>query len=146
MAAWESALGDRRLCVVVQARMGSSRLPGKIAALLDGHTILWHVVTRLREALGIHRRAEVVVATTDQPMDDATRGLCDGLGVCCVRGSSLDVLARFVAATCHLHDEDIVVRATADNPAYCPIRTAAILAQHLDACVDYTCVDGLSYV
>jgi spore coat polysaccharide biosynthesis protein SpsF len=137
--------------VVVQARMNSSRLPGKIVAPLAGRPILAHVVERL-VAAGQERlvtdpaRWEVLVATSTSRADDVTQELCRELGVACFRGAETDVLARYVAASKDLTDNDRVVRATADNPLYCPHRTAAIVAEHMRSRADYTCIENLSYV
>jgi spore coat polysaccharide biosynthesis protein SpsF len=136
-------LSDPSVRVVIQARMGSGRLPGKVLANLAGHPMLEFVVRRLEAA---DPRTEVLVATSTSPADDAVEELCRRLGVPCFRGSEADVLGRYVAATADLADDDIVVRATADNPFYCPRRTAAIIAQHRQLSADYTCVENLSYV
>ena len=56
------------------------------------------------------------------------------------------VLARYVDATADLADDDLVVRATADNPFYCPRRSKLIVAEHENERADYTCVERLSYV
>src|SRR5581483_12157067 len=109
-------LNERAVRVVVQARMGSARLPGKVLADLAGHPMLEFVVRRLQAAgAGL----EVLVATSRSPADDAIDDLCRHLAVPCFRGSETDVLGRYLAATADLADEDVVVRATADNPLYC---------------------------
>jgi spore coat polysaccharide biosynthesis protein SpsF len=123
--------------------MSSSRLPGKVLATLAGRPMLEFVVRRLQAAQSVE---EVIVATSTSPADDAVSECCHRLGVRCFRGSEFDVLSRYVAATADLGDDDIVVRATADNPLYCPIRTAAIIAEHRRLAADYTCIDNLSYV
>lgn len=130
--------------VVVQARMQSSRLPGKVLADLAGRPMLDYTLGRLAAACG--ERWQVVVATSISAADDLIENACLELGITCVRGSEADVLARYIAATADLADGDIVVRATADNPLYCPQRTAAIVDEHLRRGSDYTCVEQLSYV
>ena len=137
---------DKKVRIVIQARIGSARLPGKIMAPLGGEPILAHVVRRLRHAALREPHWEVWAATTALREDDATAALCDQLGVACFRGPAQDVLARFVLATADLGDEDVVVRATADNPLYCPERARMIVAEHIRGEVDYTCVENLSYV
>lgn len=133
-----------RVRVVVQARMQSSRLPGKVLADLAGRPMLAYTVHRLAAACGESR--QVVVATSTSVADDVLEDACHGLGIECIRGSESDVLARYVAATADLGDTDIVVRATADNPLYCPHRTAGIVREHLRLGGDYTCIEQLSYV
>lgn len=138
---------ERTVRAVVQARMRSSRLPGKIMARLAGEPILAHVVRRLQSArLPAHAHFDVLVATTVSPADDVTEELCCQIGAHCFRGSEEDVLARYVAATADLADDDTVLRATADNPLYCPRRTARIVSEHLRRRADYTCISNLSYV
>jgi spore coat polysaccharide biosynthesis protein SpsF len=137
--------------VVVQARMNSSRLPGKIMLALAGRPMLAQLVRRLRAAGKVASgicpmRWDVLVATSTATADMATEALCRELGVACFRGAQDDVLARYVAASEDLADDDLVVRATADNPLYCPRRTAAIVAEHLRTGADYTCIENLSYV
>jgi spore coat polysaccharide biosynthesis protein SpsF (cytidylyltransferase family)/predicted dehydrogenase len=133
--------------IVIQARVGSSRLPGKILAPLAGEPLLAHVVRRLQAAQGhTSHTLEICVATTRDNGDDATQRLCDDLGTRCFRGPTQDVLARYVEATSDLSPDDIVLRATADNPLYCPRRTVQILHEHLQGGGDYTCIRNLSYV
>lgn len=140
-----------RVRVVIQARVGSTRLPSKIMAPLAGRPLLAHVVRRLQAARRhddpmYGREWEVTVATTTSPSDDVTERLCRELGIRCFRGSEEDVLARYVAAAAELAEDDALVRATADNPAYCPARTAAIVAEQCAAQIDYVCIENLSYV
>lgn len=136
----------KKMRVVIQARMESSRLPGKILAPIAGYPLLGHVVRRLRAAGDAEAGWEVHVATTTRPADDVTEQLCRKLGVFCFRGPSEDVLGRFVEASRDLSEDDLVIRATADNPLYCPRRSAAIVGEHNLRDADYTCVEGLSYV
>jgi spore coat polysaccharide biosynthesis protein SpsF (cytidylyltransferase family) len=146
-----------RMRVVIQARMGSSRLPGKILLPLAGEPLLGHVVRRMQAVIipwagpgEFSGRGgwplEVVVATTRSPADDAACRVAESLGAACVRGPADDVLARYLQATADLDEIDLVVRATADNPVYCPRRTAGIVQTHLARSADYTCIERLSYV
>lgn len=136
---------DAAVRVVIQARMGSTRLPGKIMAPLAGRPLLEHVVRRL-QAAGREFGApwEVMVATTNRAEDDLTEQLCGHLGVPCFRGDALDVLARYVAATADMNENAIALRATADNPLYCPRRTATVVHEHRAYEVDYTSIRELS--
>lgn len=132
--------------VVLQARVGSSRLPGKILAPVAGVPLVVYVARRLLAAAPEGVRWELIVATTILPEDDATEQLCQAHGLACFRGEPADVLARYAAAAAGLAETDLVVRATADNPAYCPWRTERLVAEHLRSGADYTCIEGLSYV
>jgi spore coat polysaccharide biosynthesis protein SpsF len=140
-------MNDFPVLVVVQARMDSSRLPGKIAAPLGDLPLLGRVVRRLQAAEAHFRPGlRVLVATTTNTADDVTASLCNALQVDFFRGSEEDVLDRYLAATAHLDDDRTMLRATADNPLYCPVRTAKIILHHLAGGGDYTSIEDLSYV
>jgi spore coat polysaccharide biosynthesis protein SpsF len=120
------------LCVV-QARTGSSRLPGKVLCELDGRPMLRYMLDRLAAL----RVDELVVATSDLPRDDAIAEIARAAGRRCVRGSESDVLARFARAL-DTHHADDVVRLTADCPLTDPEIVAAVLARHRETGADYT--------
>lgn len=96
----------------LQARMGSTRLPGKVLLRIEGKTILERAVWRLRAARTVH---EVFVLTTTLPEDDAVAAEAARLEVRIHRGPSEDVLKRYRQAADRFSPA-IVVRATADNP------------------------------
>ncbi|MFI5486918.1 cytidylyltransferase domain-containing protein [Micromonospora echinaurantiaca] len=123
-----------RIVGVVQARMGSSRLPGKVLRPLAGRSVLGRVV---RAATDSGVLADLVVATSTDPADDAVVAECDRLGVPWHRGPVDDVLTRFVGAL-RAHPGDAVMRFTAD----CPLLDPEIVA--LVAGV-YRAVPGLDY-
>mgnify|MGYP001569444008 CR=1 FL=1 len=97
---------------IIQARMGGTRLPGKVLLPLCGYSMLWHIVQRCRAAEGI---AEVVVATTDQPVDDTIVVMCQAHGIPYCRGSEHDVLDRYHQVALRFK-ADPVLRVTADCP------------------------------
>lgn len=101
-----------RTIAIIQARLGSQRFPEKMLADLGGHTLLEWVVTRVRRSTLVDR---TVVATTLEPLDDRLVAECQRLGVEVKRGSTNDVLGRFVSAL-EGESADIVVRVCADNP------------------------------
>lgn len=112
-----------RVIGVVQARMGSTRLPGKVLLPLGCHSALsW----TLRAAAESRVLDDLVVATTTDRADDAIVHECDRLEVACHRGPVEDVLARFMGAL-SAHPADAVMRFTADCPLLDPavIRTVA---------------------
>ncbi|HEY3381271.1 MAG TPA: NTP transferase domain-containing protein [Vicinamibacterales bacterium] len=123
------------LPIILQARMGSSRLPGKVLADLVGRTVFAHCVARLQRA-GV---GPVVLATSDRPGDDPLVEAAECLGIRVVRGPEDDVLQRFALAADYL-DARFFIRATADNPAVdidAPARVgAAILAGGADRVVE----------
>ncbi len=97
---------------IVQARMGSTRLPGKVLADLEGTPMLARVVTRAAAASLVD---VVMVATGDGSSDDPIGAWCAGAGIPLFRGSETDVLGRFVGAAAFAK-ADLVVRLTADCP------------------------------
>ena len=101
-----------RIVAIVQARMGSTRLPGKVLRPIAGRPLLWHIVHRLRKS---HLIEEVAVATTTNPLDDAIVEFGQEFGVSVVRGPEDDVLARFAFAA-EATDADIIVRVSSDAP------------------------------
>jgi len=102
-----------KIAAIIQARMGSTRLPGKVLMDLGGKTVLARVVSRLRRATLLH---EIVVATTDSVADNAIVRECDRLGVLFFRGSENDVLDRYYQAA-RMCSAETVVRITSDCPA-----------------------------
>ena len=105
-----------RINVVIQARTGSTRLPGKVLEDLGGHPVLEWVVRAGQAATQIDT---VIVATSTLASDDVVADLADSLGVPVVRGSENDVLSRYVAAL-DAHPADAIVRLTADCPLLDP--------------------------
>lgn len=110
-------MGTKRPVAIVQARMGSTRLPAKILKPLAGKPALWHVVDRLRQA---RRIDEVVVATTVKPADDVVEAFCSEHAIPCFRGSEEDVLDRYYQAA-KSFGADPVIRITADCPVIDPV-------------------------
>ncbi len=97
---------------IIQARMGSSRLPGKVLKDLGGETVLGRVVRRLR---GSRQISNIVVATTTEAADKVIVAECDRLKVLCFRGSEQDVLDRYYQAA-RANAAEAVVRVTSDCP------------------------------
>jgi spore coat polysaccharide biosynthesis protein SpsF len=130
----------RRAGIILQARMASSRLPGKALAPIAGQTILEHCLRRLMCA-GV---APVVLATTERSEDQRLADIAQRLGASVFRGDTEDVLGRFVA-TADAFDFDHVVRATADNPGTDIEAAGRLLAALREFNVDYACEEGLPY-
>ncbi|WP_342508881.1 glycosyltransferase family protein [Sporosarcina sp. FSL K6-2383] len=98
--------------VIIQARMGSSRLPGKILKPLGDADVLTYVTSRCRKIQGV---GEVIVATSLLPQDDAVEKWCTENGVACFRGSEDDVLDRYVQCA-KQYEPEYVMRVTSDCP------------------------------
>jgi glutamate-1-semialdehyde 2,1-aminomutase/spore coat polysaccharide biosynthesis protein SpsF len=113
---WTSEPGEGPLVAIIQARMGSSRLPGKSLAEIEKRPMLWHVIQRVKRASLVDR---VVVATSTAPADDAIEKMCRENDVPCYRGSEHDVLDRFYHAA-RAEKASQVVRITADCPLIDP--------------------------
>jgi spore coat polysaccharide biosynthesis protein SpsF len=105
-----------KIVAIIQARMGSTRLPGKVLMDLGGETVLARVLGRLRRAIMIE---EIVVATTDSAADDAIIRECERLEASCFRGSEDDVLDRYYEAA-RMFAAEAVVRITSDCPVIDP--------------------------
>src|SRR3954469_23838747 len=101
-----------RVVAVIQARMGSTRLPGKVLRPVAGKPLLWHIVHRLR---GCQLLEDIAVATTVNPADEAIVEWCNAEGVTVVRGPEENVLARYATAAEKL-DADVIVRVSSDAP------------------------------
>jgi spore coat polysaccharide biosynthesis protein SpsF len=126
--------------IVLQARLGSSRLPGKALVTIAGQTILEHCLRRLMFA-GV---APVVLATTDRPEDQALVDVARHLGASVFRGDTNDVLGRFVGAADAFGFESIV-RATGDNPGTDIEAPGRLLTALRAAEADYVHEQGLPY-
>jgi spore coat polysaccharide biosynthesis protein SpsF len=119
---------------VVQARMGSTRLPGKILADINGEPMLAHV---MRRTIAIPSVDVAVVATSALPGDDSVAEISGDNNWPCVRGSEADVLDRYHRAA-RLHGADHVLRVTADCPLLCVQEAATVIDRHLSSGNDYT--------
>lgn len=120
--------------VVIQARMGSTRLPGKVLKPIAGKALLDHVLGRLSQ---LEYPVKIVVATSDLPQDDAIAKHCLASGVVVFRGSEADVLDRYYQCGDENHFEH-VVRLTADNPFTDMEELQRLIELHLSQGNDYT--------
>jgi spore coat polysaccharide biosynthesis protein SpsF len=101
---------------IIQARMSSSRLPGKVLKDIAGRPMLQHVIERSMRARLVDG---IVVATTLDPSDDELAEFCHRQGIPCFRGSLPDVLDRYYQAARQYH-ADVIIRLTADCPLIDP--------------------------
>jgi spore coat polysaccharide biosynthesis protein SpsF len=113
-----------RVCATVEARMTSSRLPGKVLMDCLGEPFLARQVERLKR---VERLDDIIIATTVNQDDDPVVALAERLGVKHYRGSELDVMARILEAA-EAHQADVIVQTTGD----CPVIDQRIVGRALD--------------
>ncbi len=118
---------------VIEARMGSTRLPSKMMMPLAGVPIIDHVVHRAQACIGIE---EVVLATTVEPQDATLEERAAQLGIACYRGSEDDVLSRVLGAACAIGGE-VIVKISGDNPFYHPDYIDPIIAYYQNSDFDF---------
>jgi spore coat polysaccharide biosynthesis protein SpsF len=111
--------------IIVQARMTSTRLPGKVMKQVLGKPLLEYQLERLQRS---KLADQIVIATTTNQTDKPIVELCNVLSVACFRGSEDDVLSRYYGAAT-AHQADVVVRVTSDCPLIDP--------QVIDRVIDY---------
>ena len=123
------------IAVIVQARMGSTRLPGKTLADVAGKPMLARLVERARRIPGVER---VIIATTEKPADEAILKFAADLGLPAYAGSEEDVLDRFYQ-TARRFGVSVVVRVTPDCPLLDPEVSGLVVARFVEArgTVDY---------
>jgi spore coat polysaccharide biosynthesis protein SpsF len=105
-----------KVVIINQARMTSTRLPGKVLKEVLGKPLLEYQIERLRR---VKLADQIVVATTTNDTDQPIIDLCDRMSIPVYRGSENDVLARYHGAAI-AHQADVVVRVTSDCPAIDP--------------------------
>ena len=122
------------ILAILQARMGSSRLPGKVLKPLLGRPMLLRQIERVRQSRRIDK---LCIATTIEPGDDTLEDLCRQEGIDCFRGSENDVLDRFYQAA-RSRSPQSVVRLTADCPLIDPQVIDEVVDCHTAGNFDYT--------
>jgi spore coat polysaccharide biosynthesis protein SpsF len=110
---------------IVQARMGSTRLPGKVLRPIGGRPVLSWMVDRLRAASELD---ELVVATTYLPIDEPIRALCADLGILCVAGHPTDLLDRHLKVG-RAQRADAIVKIPSDCPLIDPRVVDLVVAE-----------------
>jgi spore coat polysaccharide biosynthesis protein SpsF len=117
---------------IIQARMGSSRLPGKMLKHLAGKPLIWHLIHRLQGCTSVD---EIVLATTTDKDDDALTSFGEEAGLKVVRGEASDVLGRFTLGA-EVSGADTIVRVNGDAPlidaGFIDAQVAALKAQDAD--------------
>lgn len=119
--------------LISQARMTSTRLPGKVLKEVLGKPLLAFQIERLRQVKAVN---EIIIATTGNTADDPIVDLCVELGASYYRGSEDDVLARFYYAASQAN-ADVVIRVTSDCPLIDPAIVEQIIKMYTDNSFDY---------
>lgn len=124
------------IIAIIQARTGSTRLPGKVLYPLNGQPALEHVVTRTAHADSV---TDVVVATSTEPQDDVIAQYAPAFGADVIRGNESNVLSRFKRAV-EEFDPDVVLRITGDCPLISPTFIDAAIDRLRNGAIDYVTV------
>jgi spore coat polysaccharide biosynthesis protein SpsF len=124
----------KRIAVILQARMGSTRLPKKVLKDIVGKPMLWHIINRIKKAKSI---SQIVIATTTKEKDKPIVKLALENGVNVFLGNEDDVLDRYYKAALTFK-ADIIVRITGDCPLIDP--------EVIDSAVNYYCSNSFDYV
>lgn len=122
---------------IIQARMGSTRLPNKVMMTLCKKPVLWHVVNRLTHSKTIDK---IIVATSENKENYAIREFCSQNNILCYSGSENDVLDRYYKAAKEfgVKQSDLIIRITADCPLIDPEIVDKVVQTHKKEKADYT--------
>lgn len=123
-----------KIVAIIQARMGSQRLPAKSMMEILDKPLLWYVLERVKKSELIN---SIILATSTNSENDVLCELAKELGVEILRGSELDVLSRYVNAG-KIANADIIVRICADNPLVDPGEIDRIIKHHITEGCDYS--------
>ncbi len=119
---------------IIQARIGSTRLPGKVMYPLNGQSVLNHVVTRVSHADNVD---DIIIATSTELRDDVIEQCGSAFGADVIRGSESNVLSRFDRAV-EEYNPDTIIRVTGDNPL--------VLPRFIDTCINRFQTTDLDYI
>lgn len=122
-----------KVIAIVQARMGSTRLPGKVAKKVKDKPMLTHLLERLKYTEELD---QIIVATSKKEQDDRVAEIAEESGISCFRGSEHDVLLRYIAAA-RENNADVIVRITGDCPLIDPDTIDEIIKDFISSEVEY---------
>lgn len=122
-----------KIAATIEARMTSSRLPGKTLMKCRGKSMLAHMVERVKRAKCLD---QIIIATTINDTDDGIEAEAGRLGVECYRGSEDNVMSRVLEAA-QSHDVDIIVELTGDCPLIDPVLIDEAVQDYKSSGVDY---------
>ena len=126
---------DKKVVAIVQARMGSKRLPGKMMLEIAGEPLLKLIFDRLRRSKEIDK---IILATSTNDENDALEKLATEEAIECYRGSEDDVLDRFYQVAQREADFRFIVRVCADNPLLDPLEVDRLVRFHQRGQYDYS--------
>lgn len=125
---------EKNIVIIVQARMNSTRLFGKVMKNIEDKPMLWHIINRLRYCKMVDN---IVVATSINKLDDIIEKFCKENNINYYRGSEEDVLDRYYQAS-KIFKANIIVRITSDCPLIDPKIVDLVIETHLKSGADYT--------
>lgn len=123
----------KNIDVIIQARMGSTRLPGKVMKKIEDKVVLDHVIDRVSRAKNIRN---VIICTSTLENDNIISEHCKERNIKCFRGSEKDVLKRYYE-TAKFYGSDIIVRITSDCPLFDPIYIDKMIDKYFELKLNY---------
>lgn len=135
-------MSGKKIVASIEARMNSSRLPGKVLMEIDSKPVLQILIERLSGSKYVN---EIIVASTTNPSDDNIEELCNNLDIKIYRGSEDDVLGRVVSAVESVRGE-LIVEITGDCPLMDPEVADAVIEQYVKSYPEYDYVTNIGYV
>jgi len=127
-------------CIIIQARTDSRRLPNKILMNIEGKSMLWHVINRIKK-MDVD---EIIIATTRRNIDDKIIEIAESFGLKSFRGKTDDVLDRFYQAS-KKYNVNIIIRITADCPLIDSNESSKVLEEFISGKYDYASNDSKTY-
>jgi len=127
-----------KVAAIIQARMGSSRFPGKVLEKISGHSMIWHIVQRVKSAITVD---EIILATSDKLEDEVLIWEARKMDIAVFRGSEDDVLERYYLAS-KIVKSNKICRVTGDNPLIEPRFIDMAVARMSYSDEDYLSIDG----
>ncbi|AMA08230.1 cytidylyltransferase domain-containing protein [Picosynechococcus sp. PCC 73109] len=127
-----------KVVIIVQARMTSTRLPGKVLKEVSGKSLLEYQIERLKR---VESAENIIIATTVNEADQPITELCERLSIDYFRGSEADVLSRYYQAAL-VHQADVVVRVTSDCPLIDPLVIDQVIQCYLNHQLEYDYVSN----
>jgi len=124
---------EKNIVAIIQARMGATRLPGKVMMEIDGISLLKIMLSRVMKSKLLDK---VIIATSTSPLDNKIEDFCKMNGYESFRGSENDVLSRYYECA-KKYNADVIVRLTADCPLIDPLVIDKLIKLYFESSVDY---------